>query len=147
MLLRGYADERDAGVVLGSRYPMRLDAQWSPEPDVMVVRHEHSHRLRSTHLEGAADFVIEITSESDPKLDYREKLPRYRAAGIEEIWIVDRFAMHLHVDTKLADGYQTRVIRRGKVKSTALPGFWIDISWLWRRNLPSSFKCLRDILK
>lgn len=34
-------------------------------------------------------MVTEIASESDPRLDSREKLPRYRQAGIEEIWLVN----------------------------------------------------------
>jgi Uma2 family endonuclease len=36
-LLSAYLDERKLGIVLASRYPMRLDARWSPEPDLIVV--------------------------------------------------------------------------------------------------------------
>src|SRR5262245_60234608 len=74
-LLRGYLDERGGGCVRGSRYPMRLDAQWSPEPDLLVVLNRRRRHMKETRLEGPADFVIEIASESDPRLDYREKLP------------------------------------------------------------------------
>src|SRR5207247_1363422 len=90
-LLSIFLDETRAGVVRGSRYPMRLDASWSPEPDLLVVRESRRHLMTSQRLDGPADMVVEIASESDPGLDYREKLPRYRQAGIEEIWIVDPF--------------------------------------------------------
>src|SRR5262249_9952372 len=82
-LLSAYLDQRGGAVVLGSRYPMRLDERWPPEPDLLVVRDEHRHRLTRTRLEGPADFVIEIASDSDPRLDVREKLPRYHEAGID----------------------------------------------------------------
>ena len=61
-----YLDERGGAVVRGSRYPMRLDEHWSPEPDLLVVRDERRHLLTKTRLEGPADFVIEIASDSAP---------------------------------------------------------------------------------
>ena len=36
-LLSAYLDETGRGVVRGSRFPMRLDPRWSPEPDLLVV--------------------------------------------------------------------------------------------------------------
>jgi len=36
-ILSTWLDERGLGVVRGSRYPMRLDPRWSPEPDLLVV--------------------------------------------------------------------------------------------------------------
>ncbi|MDQ3959843.1 MAG: Uma2 family endonuclease, partial [Pseudomonadota bacterium] len=44
-LLSTYLDERKGAVVRGSRYPMRLDASWSPEPDILVVREHHRHLM------------------------------------------------------------------------------------------------------
>jgi Uma2 family endonuclease len=145
-LLRGYLDERGGGVVRGSRYPMRLDANWSPEPDILVVREGRRHLMTPQRLEGPADMVIEIVSESDPRLDYREKLPRYQEAGIEEIWIVDPFRSELRVERKTSKGYTAQVLPSGRLESTVLGGFWIDVGWLWQTELPSSMECLRLIL-
>jgi len=146
VLLRGFADAKGGAVVRGSRYPMRLDADWSPEPDLLVVRDVHHHRLTQQRLEGPADLVIEIASETDPRLDYREKLPRYRAAGIEEIWIVDPFQRQVDVETKLADGYTGRSLGAGRLESVVLPGFWIEVAWLWRETLPPTLPCLQEIV-
>ena len=147
-LLSAYLDERGGALVRGSRYPMRLDPSWSPEPDLLVIREMHKDRLGAQRLEGPADFVIEIASEGDPSFDLREKLPRYREAGIEEIWLIDPFARSLRVDRRRDDGgYVHRELRSGRLESTVVPGFWIDVAWLWRSELPSTFRCLGRILR
>jgi Uma2 family endonuclease len=146
VLLRGYLDLRRIGLVRGSRYPMRLDARWSPEPDLLVVRETRRHLLGQNRLEGPADFVIEIAADSDPGLDLREKLPRYREAGIDEIWLVNPFERTLRVETKRPAGYGSRTLAAGRLDSVVLPGFWIEVSWLWREELPSTLDCLREIL-
>lgn len=145
-LLRAILDERGGGVVRGSRYPMRLDKKWSPEPDLLVVRDERRHLLTPQRLEGPADFVIEIASEGDPRFDLREKLPRYQEAGIEEIWWIDRFAKNLLVWRRRETEYETETVASGRLASTVIPGFWIEVSWLWQEDLPSTFTCLRQIL-
>jgi len=145
-LLRAFLDERKEATVLGSRYPMRLDAKWSPEPDIVVIVDARRHLMKSQRLEGPADMVIEIASESDPGLDYREKLPRYREAEIPEIWIVDPFKQELLVETKSGSRYVTRTESSGRVESTVAPGFWIQVSWLWQEELPSTMACVREIL-
>lgn len=68
-LLSTFLDERKGGVVRGSRYPMRLDERWSPEPDLLVVLDGRRHLMTRQRLEGPADFVLEIASEGDPRLD------------------------------------------------------------------------------
>jgi len=97
-------------------------------------------------LEGAADLVIEISSDSDPGLDLREKLPRYREALIEEIWLVNPFDRSVLAVTRRPAGYESRSLRSGKLSSLVLPEFWIDVSWLWEKELPAPVECSRKIL-
>ena len=146
-LLGLYVDERRGGaVVRGSRYPMRLDERWSPEPDILVVRNERRHLLTRTRLEGPADFVIEIASHSDPGLDVREKLPRYREAGIEEIWLINPFEQIVLAEVREPGGYAAQCLATGRLTSRVVPGFWIEVGWLWLEQLPSTLACLREIL-
>jgi len=145
-LLNAFLDERGGAEVLGSRYPMRLDERWSPEPDLLVVRNERRHLLTETRLEGPADWVIEIVSEGDPRFEEREKLPRYRSAGIGEIWLVDPFAERIAVERMSGDGYERTELASGRLESSTAPGFWIEVSWLWQEDLPSTLGCLRQIL-
>ena len=145
-LLRAYLDERGGGVVRGSRYPMRLDERWSPEPDLLVVLDDRRHLMKPQRLEGPADLVIEIASESDPKLDLREKLPRYQEAGVPEMWFIEPFEERVEVHLQSASGYESRTLASGRLDSAVLPGFWLDAGWLWLEELPSTLGCLRQIL-
>ena len=146
-LLSVYLDEKGSAVVRGSRYPMRLDPTWSPEPDILVVRENRRHLMTPRRLEGPADLVIEIASESDPKLDYREKLPRYRQAGIEEMWIINPFENEVLLEVQTTAGYTARTLSSGRLESIVLPGFWIEVSWLWQEELPSTLRCLQEIMQ
>ncbi|HEX7183285.1 MAG TPA: Uma2 family endonuclease [Thermoanaerobaculia bacterium] len=145
-LLRGFLDEVGGAIVRGSRYPMRLDSRWSPEPDLMVIRDERRDRVTRKCLEGPADWVIEIASDSDPEFDIREKLPRYQEAGVDEMWFVDPFARTLRVETRTEGGYRSQIFSTGRVSSAVVPGFWIDAAWLWQEKLPPALGCLQKIL-
>lgn len=145
-IFRGFLDETKQGLVRGSRYPMRLDAKWSPEPGILVVVERRRHLATSQRLDGPADLVVEIVSESDPGLDYREKLPRYREAGIGEIWIVDPFRNQVLVELKQTDGYKAEEVSSCRLESRIISGFWIEVSWLWQEELPTTMECLRKIL-
>ena len=151
-LFRYYLGRRQAGVVRGSRFPMRLDEKWSPEPDLLVVREEHRGLIARQRLEGPADLVVEIVSEADPHLIYREKLPRYRDAGIPEIWIVDPLRRLVIADRAAGPGREQSARKSGRLASAVLPGFWIDVGWLWHEGqegeaeLPPPHTCLEEIL-
>ncbi|HEV2846647.1 MAG TPA: Uma2 family endonuclease, partial [Thermoanaerobaculia bacterium] len=145
-LLSFFLDERGGGSVRGSRYPMRLDGRWSPEPDLLVVMGERQQRMTRQRLEGPADLVIEVASDGDPAFDLREKLPRYEQAGIPEIWLLFPAEKLLRVRRKTADGYVTLEQSSGRFESVVIPGFWIEVSWLWQQPLPATSACLRQIL-
>ena len=145
-LLSAFLDERGGGAVRGSRYPMRLDERWSPEPDLLVVRKERLHLLKAQRLEGPADLVVEIVSEGDPQLEMREKMPRYRAAGIPEIWLIDPFQRRVRVEKLHGEEYDVETLSAGRLESELVHGFWIEVAWLWREDLPSTYTCLREIL-
>ncbi len=90
---------------------------------LLVVTDAHRDRVTAQRLEGPADLVIEIASDGDPGFDEREKLPRYRAAGIPEIWLISPQTHSVRLDQVDAQGlYRTsrlRVVER--LTSTAKP--------------------------
>lgn len=146
-LLSGWVDERGGAVVRGSRYPMRLDPRWSPEPGLLVVTDAHADRITPTRLEGPADLVVEIASDGDPALDERDKLPRYQAADIPEIWLISPQTRSVRLDQLGPTGaYSTQRRSGGRLDSAVLPGFWLDVDWLWQQPLPSTVACLRTLL-
>ena len=57
------------------------------EPDISVVCDKS--KLTENGCNGAPDWIIEITSPSNPQNDYGLKLFKYRTAGVREYWIVN----------------------------------------------------------
>ena len=116
--------ERDLGDVfidrtrLGSRF-----AALSVEPDVLVILESSldAGKVRLTPasrkgldrysgLDGAADIVVEIVSDSSVKKDTQRLPPLYASAGIPELWIVDARGEDLRFDIhELRDGQYARL--------------------------------------
>ena len=57
------------------------------EPDISVICDKN--KLDDKGCAGAPDWIIEITSPSNPETDYGIKLFKYRTAGVREYWIVN----------------------------------------------------------
>lgn len=57
------------------------------EPDISVICDKE--KLDDRGCNGAPDWIIEVTSPSDPQRDYGIKLFKYRTAGVREYWIVN----------------------------------------------------------
>ncbi len=57
------------------------------EPDISVICDKD--KLDDRGCNGAPDWIIEVTSPSDPQRDYGIKLFKYRTAGVREYWIVN----------------------------------------------------------
>jgi hypothetical protein len=52
----------------------------------------------------------------------------------------------IRVETLSSEGYRSRTLTEGRLASTVVPGFWIDVTWLWQEPLPPVLGCLRQIL-
>ncbi|HMF11213.1 MAG TPA: Uma2 family endonuclease, partial [Gemmataceae bacterium] len=74
------------------------------------------------------------------------KRPAYREAGVKEIWFVDPENEQVIVDRLRGFSYVEKIIRRGKLRSTVLKGFWIDVRWLWSDPMPAVGDCLHEIM-
>jgi len=57
------------------------------QPDILVVC--DSKKIDKKGCNGAPDFIIEIVSPSNGKMDMQTKLLKYKQAGVREYWIVD----------------------------------------------------------
>ena len=58
------------------------------QPDLIVVC-DPSKIKDGKSVRGAPDLVVEISSPSTRKHDLNKKLPKYREAGVAEIWLID----------------------------------------------------------
>ncbi len=73
--------------VLAAPTDVMLSKRIVLQPDLFVVCDPDKFDRRG--CKGAPDWVIEITSPSNSRYDYVDKLHYYRNAGVKEYWIVN----------------------------------------------------------
>jgi len=129
-----YFEKTNDGKVFGSRLVMKLEPKWNPEPDLLVITSEKYPNLKSTHLEGPADIVIEILSKSTRQYDLDVKLPKFLRAGVKEVWIIDPENKSLNVHTVHSRFEFRDPTSNSPFTSTVLPNFRIKPLWLWNRE-------------
>lgn len=90
---------------------------------------------------------MEIVSPDSEEQDYVRKRLQYERSGVPEYWIVDELKYKVTLLRLGAAGeYREIRLRRGVLKSRALPGFWLRPEWLWEKPLPRKADVLAMIL-
>lgn len=143
-LLNGVVSKRSSGEVFNGPGVFRPREGLLREPDILFVSNERLAGVREQYA-GAADFVIEVVSAGSRRRDLKEKAEEYEAAGVAEYWAVDPAAREVVVHGLEERRFSVRKVTRGRLESTAVPGFRIEVNWLWQRPLPSDFDCLREL--
>ena len=157
-LLRGVVSKESLGKVFNGPGVFRPREGLLREPDVFFISKERLAGVRDQYA-GAADFVIEVVSEGGHARDLEEKPGEYEAAGVAEYWVVDpalRAAAvgypapppggEVVVHRLAGDRFEVRRVRRGRLESTVVPRFRIEVEWLWQRPMPGLLDCLGEIL-
>ena len=145
-LLRFHAEDNDAGQTLAAPFQMRLsNVRRGREPDLLFVRKENVIHLQNSYLDGPADLAVEIISPESALRDRGAKYAEYEAGGVREYWIVDADARRADFFVLDTEGRYQRASpdENGKYQSAVLPGFWVNVNWLWQSPLPS----VRSVLK
>jgi Uma2 family endonuclease len=150
-LLGLYVEHFGLGEVFDAPYEMVLQpGKLSREPDLLFVAREHAGRITAERLNGPADFVIEIVSDSSATRDREIKFAEYEAAGIPEYWLIDpRPGQRRFLPFALSAAGRYEPVApdaQGRVHSAAIPGFWLDPAWLWQEPLPDTLSLLKLIL-
>lgn len=140
-LVAQYARRFDLGEVLIAPFEMRiLDGRVTREPDLLFVAREHAERLSDDRLDGPADLIIEIVSESSLTRDRVEKFYEYQEAGVPEYIFIDPRPGKERIDFFRLDQHGTYLPvapdAAGRYPSAVLPGFWLQSDWLWQDPLP-----------
>jgi len=81
-------------------------------------------------------IVVEFVSASkrDHERDYVEKVAEYRAIGVREYWIIDRFRRIMTVHRNRPDGAASLIVKEADTYQTELlPGFVLPIARLLAR--------------
>ncbi len=145
-LLEGVVSKGSSGQVLSGPAVLRLRENLCREPDIFFVSRRRRPRVTEEYVDGPADFVIEVLSESSRTRDLKEKASDYAAAGVGEYWAVDPARREVTVHRLKGRAFEVRTVKDGRVESTAVPGYWVQVEWLWERPLPNKLECLRRLL-
>jgi Uma2 family endonuclease len=136
------------GELLVAPFEMRL-ARSAREPDLLFIATEHLDRLDAQRLRGPADLAVEIVSPESTSRDRAEKFDEYQAGGVREYWVIDVRPGQERADFWLLDasGRYRAVLpdANGIVHAAVLPGFWLDVAWLWQNPLPSALMAFAEI--
>jgi Uma2 family endonuclease len=146
-LLAEFAEEHDAGKILTAPFQMKpANVRRGREPDLLFILKRNLTNLKRNFLDGPADLAIEIVSPESVLRDRGAKYAEYEAGGVREYWILDP-------DTRRADFFVLDAEGRyqraqpdagGRYGSAVLPGFWINVGWLWQTPLPPVRQVLRE---
>lgn len=141
-----YVETQRLGIVLPAPFQMKLEH--GREPDLLFVSQANLIRLHETYLNGPADLVVEIVSPESAERDRGAKFYEYARGGVLEYWLLDP-------RTQWAEFYQLGELqqyeiafagREGLYNAHTLPGFWLQIEWLWQDPLPNAEATLWEIV-
>ncbi len=144
-LLTGYVEERGLGEVFNGPAALRLRPGLIKEPGVFLVTPGRA-TVGSLFVEGSADLVVEVASSATRTYDLQEKAAAYRQSGVREYWVVDPDRKEVVVHRLEGGSDHTETLAAGRLVSSAVPGFWIEVTWLWQDPLPPATACLREVL-
>ncbi len=145
--LRAWVEPRDLGAVYSDRTRLiSMQADLSAEPDVVVLLFKSIEagtvwlvpaagggEGNYVEIEGAADLVVEVVSNSSVQKDWERLFERYFLAGVREYWICDARkgppTLSLHhrgprgyeVTPQEADGFARSEVLGAAVRFVSLP--------------------------
>lgn len=146
ILLGTFIEERQLGRLTINKVAYRLSDRSAPEPDLGFVASDRLDCIKPGYVDGPPDLAVEIVSPESADRDYESKRVRYEAHGVREYWIIDPLE---HVTTFLireGGAFVERPPRDHIYESRALPGFSLDVRWLWQRPLPPNMPIVKQLL-
>jgi Uma2 family endonuclease len=145
-LLSGFTARRQLGHLQGGPACLRVSEKRYLEPDLFVVPYNPAGEFQGFFVDPPILLVVEVLSKSTRSQDLKRKVELYRQVEVEEIWFVDDRNDVLIVYRRMDQGYEVERVDSGPFHCRALPGFWLDVSWLWARPQPDVLACLNAIL-
>lgn len=150
-LLSSYIDRLNLGHLLAAPVEVRL---WPNgpvrEPDVLFIGRERMSQLTERRFEGSPDLVVEVVSPGSVTIDRVDKFLEYERANVGEYWIIDSRPHQQQADFYIRntdDRFAAAPLDdRGVFTSTVLPGFRLDVAWLWQEELPDAERITAGLL-
>jgi Uma2 family endonuclease len=146
-ILRQFTGKRGLGTVLGSRTAVKISNHDGRLPDILFVRAENTAIIHQDAIYGAPDLVIEIVSPNDRPSDLIALETDYRILGIPEIVFVDPQKKQVRQVREREGTYEVGVSAEGILEFLSVPGFWIEIRWLFSGTPPVEYDVTSQLLQ
>jgi Uma2 family endonuclease len=146
-LLNQYVEDRNLGIVLGSRMAVQINRFSGRLPDLLFVRRERMDILHAKAVYGPPDLVIEIISPNDRPSDVIALETDYRSIGVQEMVFIDPKKRRVRLLHKQADDYTEQSLTTGRFASEAVAGFQLEVEWLFAEPRPAVREVLTRLLE
>jgi Uma2 family endonuclease len=141
-----YVEERNLGIVLGSRTAVEISMFRGRLPDLLFVRRERMGIVQQKAIYGAPDLVIELVSPNDRPSDVSALETDYRAIGVPEIVFIDQQKRRVRLLRTRAAGYEEEILIGGTLRFESLEGFALQVEWLFQEPRPNLRALLERLL-
>ncbi len=101
-------------------YDVHFSKQNILQPEIVFIKNENVHKIKSGGLFGAPDIIIEILSLSTSHLDFDEKKLIYERYGVQEYFIIEPNSKTVTCFFLKEDEYEEQENTQGKIKSVLL---------------------------
>jgi Uma2 family endonuclease len=149
-LLRLYVTERQAGIVVGSRFKARLGPRTAREPDILFVSTGRMELVGELEVSGAPDLVVEIINSDKARSEALAKAPQYEQAGVAELWLIDLPRKQVSQRLLGAGLYEETLLgAEDTLEAQTVPGFRIAVSLLLSPagKYPPELPILQELLR
>jgi Uma2 family endonuclease len=150
-LLGLFIEIYELGQLRVAPFEVKLPQGPAREPDLLFLRTAHLNRLTPERVVGAerADLVVEVVSDDSVHRDRVDKFDEYEEAGVPEYWILDNRPGHQHAHFFQLDEHgRYRAIpveEDGIYRLQVLPGFWLQVDWLWDED-PDALRAIAAVI-
>ncbi|MCI0690491.1 Uma2 family endonuclease [candidate division KSB1 bacterium] len=146
-ILDAFVVRKKLGIVRGSRTAIKFSGYNGTQPDIVFISNARRHLVNPYYMDGAPEVAVEILSPSTRKLDRGKKMALYAEHGVLELWQFDP-------EEQTAEFFQNDngtwtpmpVSEDGIFHSKAIPGFWLNVLWLFAEEQPDRLDTVMMIL-
>ena len=131
-----FVEAQNLGKILGSRMAVKISNTGGRLPDLVFVRADNLGIIQKDAIYGVPDLVIEIVSENDRPAHLITLENDYRTLGVSEIVFIDPRKKRVRVVTKTDAEYDDTVLTMGQLTFASVPGFAIEVEWLFADDKP-----------
>jgi Uma2 family endonuclease len=142
-----FVEQLDLGEVFVTRVAFRITERRGPEPDVAFVAKRRLGVVKKGFVDGPPDLAVEIVSQDSVERDYVVKRSIYEKAGVREYWIIDPDERQATFLRRHRGKFRPVELEGSVFESTILPGFRLNVKWLWSKRRPSAYRVLRELLE